>query len=466
MSMPSTSDTDILDVAALTDVCDRVLAHAKAFGATAAEAYAEAARQTNASLEQNDVKGAQIEEHRAVGIRVFKGNREGYAYINRLDDDALSFAVKDALAIAEASDEDPAAGILAGEDAGAVVDIDGLWDEGLANLDATTAIDEACKMLRAALDKSDLVSIDSGSLGATAYAAALVSTEGVRRTARETSMSYGLFGMAVDGEDVGSFDYVYDWARNVGDIQTAKLGDDFGRRILAVLNPVAGKSYHGKVVFSADAFEEVFLSAILGAVDGDEVFKKRSRFADKLGASVASTQLRVTDDGTLVGGLTSAPFDREGAAHRRTPLVDNGVLQTFLYDSKSARRAGAKVTGHASGSARSQPGIGTTNVTVDVGTTPEREMLLAADGGLFVGRFSGSLDPISGDFSGVAKNSFLIEDGVLGRPVRETLIAGNAFDLLNKIVALGDTSHRLMSTQAPWALVDAVDVTAGVAGAE
>ncbi len=456
-------DTDLLDLDALTDVCDRALAHAKEFGATAAEAYAEAARQTNANLEQNDVKGAQVEEHRAVGIRVFKGNREGYAYVNRLDEPALAEAVKDALAIAAASDEDPAAGILAAADAGEATVVDGLWNAPLANLDPSTAIDEASKMMRAALAVDDAVSIDSGSLGATGYASALVSTEGIRRTQLDASMSYGLFGMAVKGEDVGSFDYVYDWARSVGDIKAATLGTTFGERVMAVLNPVAATSYRGNVVFSADAFEEVFLSTILGAIDGDEVFKKRSRFEGKLGQKVGADLLTIIDDATLPGGLASASIDREGAARRRTPLVEAGVLQTYLYDSKSARRAGAKVTGHASGSARSQPGIGTANVTVNVGQTPEAELLKAADGGLYVGRFSGSIDPISGDFSGVAKNSFLIEDGGLGRPVRETLVAGNAFELLDKIVALGDRSHRLMSTQAPWALVADVNVTAGAA---
>lgn len=455
--------SDLLDLDGLTDVCDRALSFAQQFGATSAEAYAEAARQTNANLEQNDVKGAQVEEHRAVGVRVFKGQREGYAYVNRLDDQALSAAVKDALAIADASDDDPAAGILSGADAGEPKAVDGLWNDTLAHLDAARAIEEASKMMRAALDVSEAVSIDSGSLGATGYASALVSTEGIRRTQLDASMSYGLFGMAVAGEDVGSFDYVYDWARTPEAIAAEKVGREFGERVMAVLNPVSAKSYRGQVVFSADAFEEIFLSSILGAIDGDEVFKKRSRFEGKLGERVGAPLLTIVDDATIAGGLASASIDREGAARKRTPLVEKGVLSTFLYDSKSARRAKAKVTGHASGSARSQPGISTTNVTVSTGDTPEAALLKAADGGLYVGRFSGSIDPISGDFSGVAKNSFLIEDGVIGRPVRETLVAGNAFDLLEKIVALGDRSHRLMSTQAPWALVDDVSVTAGAA---
>ena len=65
--------------------------------------------------------------------------------------------------------------------------------------------------------------------------------------------------------------------------------------------------------------------------------------------------------------------------------------------------------------------------------------------------------------AGVAKGSFLVENGVRTRPVKETLIAGNAFDLLERIVAMGAKPHRNLSTLCPWVLVDGVDVTAGVA---
>jgi PmbA protein len=66
-----------------------------------------------------------------------------------------------------------------------------------------------------------------------------------------------------------------------------------------------------------------------------------------------------------------------------------------------------------------------------------------------------------GDFSGVAKGSFLVEKGKRTAPVKETLIAGNVFDALQRIVACGAERHRVMATMCPWVLVDGVDVTAG-----
>jgi PmbA protein len=89
-------------------------------------------------------------------------------------------------------------------------------------------------------------------------------------------------------------------------------------------------------------------------------------------------------------------------------------------------------------------------------------MLASLGTGLLVQRFSGSVDPASGDFSGVAKSARWVENGVEVRPVRETLIAGNAFELIERILALSSHNEPLMgSGRAPWALLDDLSVTAG-----
>ena len=102
-------------------------------------------------------------------------------------------------------------------------------------------------------------------------------------------------------------------------------------------------------------------------------------------------------------------------------------------------------------------------MVVAPGTGGDPQAMLAGLGrGLLVQRFSGSVDPASGDFSGVAKSARWVEGGVVVRPVRETLISGNAFDLLEKICALSSQAESLMgSGKAPWALVDELSVTAG-----
>ncbi len=420
--------------------------------------FAEHVRETSVSLEQNDIKGGEVDEHDGIGLRVFRGDRTGFAYVNRLDERSLDEALGDALAIAKSAPGDEANGLL---EPRPIRDVAGLWDDAIADMPPDEAVRLAHEMLQGALAVDPRVRIDSGSFSSNVSHTAIVSSTGVSAAASETAGVYGLFGMAVDGDEVGSFDHVYEGHRAFAALSPRPLGERFGRKVIDLLGAAPGRSYKGKVLFAPEAFEEVFVSALLDATDGDEVHKGRSRLKDKLDKVIAASSFSLVDDGTLPGLIASTPFDREGMPHERVSLIDGGVLRAFLYDGKAARRARRSSTGHATGDARSLPGIGSTNLSIPTGDASEADLLRALADGLFVGRFSGSVDSVSGDFSGVAKGSFLVERGERGTAVQETLIAGNAFDLLERIAGVGSTAHRTFTFEGPWILVDGVDVTAG-----
>jgi PmbA protein len=230
--------------------------------------------------------------------------------------------------------------------------------------------------------------------------------------------------------------------------------------VLALRKPKRSKAYSGAVFFSDEAFTEIFLEPLLDAIDGDTVWKGKSQLKDKLTERIAAPGFTLVDDGTRAGALGSAPFDREGVPHRRTVIVGDGVLHRFLYDGKSANRAKTLPTGHASGSARSLPGIGTTNLAIATGDQTDAALLRTLKTGLLVGRFSGNVDAVSGDFSGVAKGSFWVHRGEVVHPVQETLISGNVYALLHRIVERGSHAHVNMTTSCPFILIDGVMVTA------
>lgn len=446
----------------LLALCEDVVARARARGATGCEAYAEHATQTSASVEQNELKGASSAEHEALGIRVFssspEGARSGFAYVNRLGAESIDDALTDALAIARASPGDEANGLVEPRPARLVP---GLWDPAIAALRPDEIVARAAYLLDTARGADPRVSVDNASFDTTTAVNAIVSSTGVRAASREVAATWGLFGMAVDGDEVGSFDHIYDAARSLEDVHLDEVARRYAERVLSLLRPRAGRTYKGKVLFSPEAFEEIFLGAIFEAIDGDTVFKGKSRLKDRLGKRIAAKNFLLVDDGTVPGALGSASFDREGVPHRRTVIIGDGVLHAFLYDGKAARRAGRASTGHAQGSARSMPGIGTTNVRVGGGEATDDELFHELRDGLYVGRFSGDVDSVSGDFSGVAKGSFLVRRGKKTVPVKETLIAGNVFDCLERMLAWGKQPHKNMATLCPLVLVDGVDVTAG-----
>ncbi len=442
----------------LLDVCDVLVRRAQKRGASQVEIYGERVTALSSTLEQGALKGAQSAEHEAFGVRVFIGDRIGFASVNRRDPKALDEAIDDALAIARAADGD------AGNDLGdpsPLRPIGGLDDASLRDCGVDLAVELAVKMLAASKREDKRASVDSGSVGLSFGETAIANSRGLRVSDCDSAVQWGLFGMAIDGKEVSSFDHAYDAVRFLKDVDVDVTGRLFAQRAIRLLRPKTGTAYTGPVIFSAEAFEEIFLATVLGAVDGDTVTKGRSRLAEQRGETIASAGLTIVDDGTLPGAIGSATFDREGRGHRRTVIVGDGVLHRFLYDVKSSKRAGTQPTGHAQGSARSLPSIGTTNLIVAPGALTEAQLFAALGDGLFVNRFSGSVDEVSGDFSGVAKGSFTVKGGKRRGPVKETLIAGNVFDLLNKIMALGSVQHRNVSTWCPDVLVDGVVVTVG-----
>jgi PmbA protein len=233
--------------------------------------------------------------------------------------------------------------------------------------------------------------------------------------------------------------------------------------VLGNLNAGAAASYRGPVLFAPAAFAEIFVQPILSSASALAVQRKRSAFADKLGAQIAATALTISDDPTDTSLARATRFDREGQPAERCDIVAHGVLETYLHNAYTAHADGRAASGHANGGPRMLPGVGPHAIVVAPGDGGDEGALFRALGrGLYVQRFSGSVEAASGDFSGVAKSARWIESGAPVRSLRETLISGNAFELLKGAITLGSTSERVMGvTRVPAAIVDGVTVTAG-----
>lgn len=136
------------------------------------------------------------------------------------------------------------------------------------------------------------------------------------------------------------------------------------------------------------------------------------------------------------------------------------MLRGFLYDVYEARAAKVRPTGHARGGATSQPMIGVSNLLVSAGE-PSLDELCRLPRVVLVNRFSGSSDPVTGEFSGVVKGGVLIRDGER-IPLRETMIAGNLYELLRQISGVSRERENLYGRALVPALrVEDVSVTAG-----
>jgi PmbA protein len=266
-------------------------------------------------------------------------------------------------------------------------------------------------------------------------------------------MSWSFMGMAVDGSDVSGFDYdgrsVYNWQ---GALDIAlKQCDEFAEKVVKNLRPIKIPSYKGPVLLTPRAVEEILLGTILYHMSGASVMDGKSQWADKVKSEVISKLISLKDEphDSRFSGATA--FDGDGLPTSARPLINHGVLMTHLHDCYSAKRC--KTTSTASSG-------GPFALVMAAGPDDLKTMMNARSDLLVVDRFSGNIDPIKGDFSGVAKSSRYFKNGLDHGAVAETMIAGNLFESLKQILALSTDREEVSGAMLmPWALVDQVSVT-------
>jgi PmbA protein len=231
--------------------------------------------------------------------------------------------------------------------------------------------------------------------------------------------------------------------RDPGALDPEAIGAEAAERALALVGARQPPSRRCPVVL--DAFVAASFIGFIGSMlSADAVQRGRSLFADKGGEEIATPVLRLADDGADPGGFASGPFDGEGSPRRRTALIEEGRLLSFLYDARTARRGDAKTTGNAErGSYRTPPGVGTSNLVLDPGSDTLEELVAQAGDGLYVTDVAGlhsGVNPVSGTFS-VGASGRLIENGDLGAPVREMTIASDLVSMLKSVRAVGSEAR-------------------------
>ncbi|HET6345562.1 MAG TPA: metallopeptidase TldD-related protein, partial [Myxococcota bacterium] len=226
------------------------------------------------------------------------------------------------------------------------------------------------------------------------------------------------------------------------------VGATAARRAARMLGAKPIKTQEVPVIFEAPMAAGL-LGGMLGAIDGDMVYKKASFLADKLGEQIAVPGLTLWDDPLLPRGTASTPFDGEGLPTVRKKLVDAGKLTTFLYDSHTARKAGVKPTANARRGYSSMPHAGVFNFYAEKGQDDPEEIWRSTPRALLVTRGLGhGLNAVSGEYSRGA-NGLWLEHGEVVHAVQEVTIAADYLTLLKSIDRIGTDLRLRGSSGAP-----------------
>jgi len=256
----------------------------------------------------------------------------------------------------------------------------------------------------------------------------------------------------VDAEDISAdnivfYDFSIKFRGNLESLPVAycerrpfdpKIGIESGERFVEILGKRKVKGGSFPMVFHPDALGELLDVAFTFDVNADNVQRGKSLFRDMLGERIFDSKLNIYDDGINPRLYMSKSFDCEGHPTQRTALVERGVLKSFLHDSYTARRDGVESTGNAHRSVNSVPEIDANNIIISPGKS--KNPLAGIDKGLYVRSLLGchTMDSATGDFSLGVMEGFYIEKGEKKFPVKDVMVAGNLFEMMGDVLAIGN----------------------------
>jgi PmbA protein len=419
-------------------------------GADAAEAVGAEGQSLSISVRLGKLEEVEREESRDIGLRVFIGKQQATVSGSDVSPEARAKLVERAVAMARLAPEDPYAG-LAPQDLlarGPFPDLD-LFDPYEPTAEALE--ERAMGAEDAARAVEGVTNSEGASGGWSSRTWRLVTSGGFSGLHRATGSSVGA---SVIAEDEGGMERGWEGrsTRWMQDLPAPDaVGAEAGRRAVAQTGARKIESTTAAVIFE-NRLASALLSAMIGAISGPAVARGISFLKNKLGQPLFAKGITVTDEPHRLRGLGSSPWDDEGVANRRTAIIEDGVLTTWLLNCSSARQLGLQTTGHASRGLAGPPGVSPSNLTLLPGEKDRARLMKDAGKGLLVtNMFGPSLNANTGDWSiGVSGSWF--ENGEIAYPVTEITVAGNLIDVYGRVIPGSDLEFRGASN-APSILV-------------
>jgi PmbA protein len=418
----------------LSDLCRRAVAAAA--GNEHVEAYAAENRRAQVRVRDGEVESLTFSETRGVGIRVVLGERLGYAYAADPDEDEVLDLVGAARESARFTEPDEA-NVL--PDLQPVDPIAGLFSERQARMDPGHRVELALDVERVAVRAHpDVRRVEMAGYGDSVSRVALASSRGGPLEYSRTD-SWAVVDSVAERDGEAQTGFAYRLARDVDALDWQGAATEASERAARLLGGSKPATARLPVVLDPIAATG-FLGVLSASLSAESVLKGRSPLAGSVGSDVASALVTLVDDGRFAEGPAIAPFDDEGTATARTPLIEQGSLRGFLHNTYTAVRSGAASTGNAArGSYRAVPGVAPSNLYLEPSDVTVGDLLSRAGRAVYVQEVTGlhsGANPVSGEFS-VGATGLRVDGGDLTEPLREMTIASTLLELLRAVVAVG-----------------------------
>ncbi|MGL5316594.1 MAG: TldD/PmbA family protein [Peptostreptococcaceae bacterium] len=410
------------------------------------------------SVYEEEIDKYNIEKSFGLSFRGKINNKMGYSFTEIIDKDVIKMLIKNAKESASTIENNDEQFIYSGDSKYQSVET---YHEKLENIDTSRLIDIAINLEKESkLYNNKVVNINGCKVSYNASEYGISNNKGLNLKTKNNLLSAYVIPIVNDNNQ--KYDGVgYVVASSLDEVSPKKIAK---QGVEEALSKIGGRSipsrkykgiiYNEAMVSLLQTFCEIF--------SGDAAQKGLSMLNNKEGEDIASSLLTIVDDPLLDNGLGSAPFDDEGVATYTKEIVSNGKLVTLLHNLRTANKGKVKTTGNGfKSSYASSVGVAPTNFYIKKGNNSLEELMDKLGEGLMITDFAGlhsGANSITGDFSLAAKG-FYIKDGKKEYPVEQITVAGNYFELLKDIEAIGsDLVFPMSSFGSPSILLKTLSV--------
>lgn len=380
---------------------------------------------------KKEIDGYSLSQNDVLKFRGIYNGKMGYSYTEKVDETSIELLVNEAIENAK---------IISSEDQIEIFEGSKEYKEVITYNPELEKVSELEKIEFAKKVEEIAYSLDSrvSTVSAANYVdgsseSIICNTKGLDLHEKSNYvMSY--VGVVVkEGEDIKS-KYAFVSGRDFSKFDAEKLAREAVEEATSMLGAKSIKSGSYPIIMKNDTMGDL-LGAFTGIFSAENVQKDISLLKGKLNEKIASEKLTIVDDPFMEDGLASRSYDDEGVACTCKNVIENGILKTYLYNLKTAKKDNVETTGNSIGGS----GIGPSNFYIKNGDKSFDEIVATIDKGLIITELGGlhsGLNTISGDFS-LSSSGYEIENGKIKRPVDQITVAGNFFKMLNEIEEIG-----------------------------
>ncbi len=275
----------------------------------------------------------------------------------------------------------------------------------------------------------------------------LSNTSGLNLSWKSTSFSFGFNILSVDDNGLLWISDGFSFA------SFERRERRFISRALSLLRDASRVVNTGKpeIIVMEPSVVAALISSFLTAINGKTVIKGISPLSNKLGERIADSAFSLFEDPLLPNRPFSFPFDDEGTPRAKKPLIEKGVLKTFIHNLDTAAKSNASPTGNGERSTTSMPVPGYSNLVIEKGMLPTVDIIKSIKNGLWIHSVlgAGQSNMLAGDFSLNGHLAYKIENGEITGRVKNTMISGNVYDAFNQITAISSDINDSSNNHFP-----------------